>query len=45
VLAHDLYVRAFVSYDYATALALGISMFVFNIVLAVGYVKLVSRNG
>lgn len=45
VLAHDLYVRAFVSYDYSTALALGISMFVFNIVLAIGYVKLVSRHG
>jgi ABC-type sugar transport system permease subunit len=45
VLAHDLYVRAFVSYDYSTALALGISMFIFNIVLAISYVKLVNRNG
>ena len=45
VLAHDLYVRAFAHFDYSTAMALGISMFAANILLAVGYVKLVNRHG
>jgi ABC-type sugar transport system permease subunit len=45
VLAHDLYTRAFALFDYSTAMALGISMFAANILLAIGYVKLVSRNG
>lgn len=45
ILPLDLYTRAFARFDYATGLALGISMFVANILLAFGYVRLVRRHG
>jgi multiple sugar transport system permease protein len=45
ILPLDLYIRAFARFDYSTGLALGISMFAANILLALGYVSLVKRNG
>lgn len=40
-----LYMTAFAKFDFNTAIALGIGMFVANIALALAYVKLVNRNG
>lgn len=40
-----LYMTAFAKFDFNTAIALGIGMFAANIVLALGYVKLVKRHG
>ena len=40
-----LYTAAFTQFDFNTALAMGIGMFVANILLAFAYVKLVARNG
>lgn len=40
-----LYMTAFAKFDFNTAIALGIGMFAANILLAVGYVKLVKRHG
>lgn len=45
ILPLDLYIRAFARFDFNTAMALGIGMFVANILLAVAYVRLVRRNG
>jgi ABC-type sugar transport system permease subunit len=45
VVALDLYMRAFARFDYDTAIALGIGMFVANILLALAYVRLVKRGG
>ena len=45
VLALDLYMRAFAKYDYNSAIAMGIGMFVANILLAVAYTRLVRRHG
>lgn len=40
-----LYKAAFTQFDFNTALAMGIGMFMANILLAFAYVKLVARNG
>jgi ABC-type sugar transport system permease subunit len=40
-----LYTAAFMQFDFNTALALGVGMFIANIFLAFAYVKLVSRHG
>jgi ABC-type sugar transport system permease subunit len=45
ILPFDLYTRAFARFDYSTGMALGISMFVANILFALGYVRLVKPNG
>lgn len=44
VLAHDLYMRAFAKFDYNTAIAMGIGMFIANIMLAVAYTRLVKSH-
>jgi ABC-type sugar transport system permease subunit len=45
ILPLDLYMRAFVRYDFNSAMALGIGMFAANIALALIYVRLVKRHG
>ncbi len=45
ILPLELYMRAFARFDFNVAMAMGIGMFVANILLAVGYVRLVRGNG
>jgi ABC-type sugar transport system permease subunit len=44
ILPLDLYMRAFARFDFNSAIALGIGMFIANILLAVAYVRLVRNN-
>lgn len=41
----ELYSRAFTRFDFNSAVSLGVVMFVFNIVLSVFYVRMISKNG
>lgn len=45
ILPLDLYTRAFARFDCSTGMAMGISMFAANILLALAYVRLVNRDG
>lgn len=45
ILSFELYTRAFINYDFGTAIALGVGMIVANVILSLLYVSLVKRNG
>jgi multiple sugar transport system permease protein len=44
ILPLDLYQRAFAQYDFNSAVAMGVGMFIANVALALAYVRLVAKN-